>query len=354
MNEKSELNNKLCCNICNKNYKSKSSLCNHNKKFHCKTVLTISNNNLTKSNNVLNKSSDNLNNLIKTYNCRYCIKDFIKVKTRWAHEKKCKINNESNKEINKELEIEKIKLDQINSEKDKIKEEKDKIKLQNESLRLKIKLQNCKKLNDKTFKAVNKYLMDRSFRNNNINSNNNSNNTNNNITNNFQIFSLGNENLVEKLTMHEKKQIMNFRLGSIEKIVEIAHCGNYTQFKNIVITNLKDNFAYKYNEEKGYFVTVTKTDVLTDLIGDRIMDIEAIYNELSSANKIDERTKTLIQRFLDKIQCDDVTYYDEDIKYDNFKSYKINSIKILLYNNHDKITKDIALLFTNEALKINN
>ena len=67
MNEKSELNNKLCCNICNKNYKSKSSLCNHNKKFHCKTVLTISNNNLTKSNNVLNKSSDNLNNLIKTY-----------------------------------------------------------------------------------------------------------------------------------------------------------------------------------------------------------------------------------------------------------------------------------------------
>jgi len=339
------------CNICNKFYKTYQTLWKHNKKFHSDKNITLP------SNTIMETSSNNHNNH-NALICKYCNKMFSHRNNRWRHEKKCKINNESNKEINKELEIEKIKLDQINSEKDKIKEEKDKIKLQNESLRLKIKLQNCKKLNDKTFKAVNKYLMDRSFRNNNINSNNNNNNTNNNnITNNFQIFSLGNENLVEKLTMYEKKQIMNFRLCSIEKIVEIAHCGNYTQFKNIVITNLKDNFAYKYNEEKGYFVTVTKTDVLTDLIGDRIMDIEAIYNELSSANKIDEKTKTLIQRFLDKIQCDDVTYYDEDIKYDNFKSYKINSIKILLYNNHDKITKDIALLFTNEnneALKINN
>ncbi len=182
--------------------------------------------------------------------------------------------------------------------------------------------------------------MDRSFRNNNININN--------TTNNYQIFSLGNENLVDKLTMNEKKQIMNSRLCSLEKIVEIAHCGNYPQFKNIVITNLKDNFAYKYDESKGYFVTVTKTDVLSDLIGDRTMDIEAIYNELSSANKIDNKTKELIQKFLDKIQSDDVSYYDVDVKYENYKSYKINNMKILLYNNHDTITKDIALLFTNQ------
>ena len=62
--------------------------------------------------------------------------------------------------------------------------------------------------------------MDRSFRNNNINSNNS--NTNN-IINNYQIFSLGNENLVDKLTITEKKQIMNAQLCSLEKIVEIIH-----------------------------------------------------------------------------------------------------------------------------------
>ena len=331
MNEKSELNNKLCCKICNKNYKSKSSLCNHNKKFHYKKV--TESNCLVMDNKIKVTESNCLviDNIIinKSLQCKYCNKLFRYKQNKYEHEKKVCKNN-------KELEIEKIKLDQINAEKEKIKEH-------NETLRLKIKLQNCKKLDDKTFKAVNKYLMDRSFKNNNINSNNN------NIINNYQIFSLGNEQLVDKLTITEKKQIMNAQLCSLEKIVEIAHCGNYPQFKNIVITNLKDNFAYKYDEYKRYFVTVTKNDVLTDLIGDRTMDIEAIYNELSSANKIDEKTKTLIQNFLDKIQSDDVSYYDEDIKYENYKSYKINNMKILLYNNHDKITKDIALLFTNET-----
>ena len=326
----SKKTNDYKCNICNKYYKTYQTLWKHNKKFHCNKV--TESNGLVTENIIINKSLQ----------CKYCNKLFRYKQNKYEHEKKVCKNN-------KELEIEKIKLDQINAEKEKIKEEKekikeekDKIKEQNETLRLKIKLQNCKKLDDKTFKAVNKYLMDRSFRNNNINSNNN------NITNNYQIFSLGNEQLVDKLTMTEKRQIMNARLCSLEKIVEIAHCGNYTQFKNIVITNLKDNFAYKYDESKGFFVTVTKNDDLTDLIGDRTMDIEAIYNELSSANKIDEKTKTLIQNFLDKIQSDDVSYYDENIKYENYKSYKINNMKILLYNNHDKITKDIALLFTNE------
>jgi hypothetical protein len=336
MSEKSESENKLCCKICNKLYKSMSSLCNHNKKFHNNNKYKI----LNSSNNILNSSNNNLDssNQSKLYNCRKCNKIFINVKTRWAHEQTCKIcdNNQNN-----ELELEKIKLD-----KDKI--ELEKIKEQNEMIRLKIKLQNCKRLDNKTFKAVNKFLMDRSFKN--SNNTNNSHNTNT-INNNYQILSIGDEQLREALTFKEKKQIMNARLCSLDKIVEIAHCGVYTKFKNIVITNLKDNFAYKYDENKGFFVTVTKTDVLEDLISYRIMDIEAIYNELSSANKIDEKTKALIQKFLDQIESSDAPYYDvnEDIKYTNYKSYKINDIKILLYNNQDKITKDIALLFTNDS-----
>ena len=75
----------------------------------------------------------------------------------------------------------------------------------------------------------------------------------------------------------------------------------------------------------------------------RMMDLETIYDELSSANKIDSRTKKLIQEFLDKMENEEPFIYDT-IEYPNFKSYKINNIKILLYNNQDKITKDIALL----------
>jgi hypothetical protein len=114
-------------------------------------------------------------------------------------------------------------------------------------------------------------------------------------------------------------------------------------FKNIIITNLKDKFAYRYDETKGYFITGNKTDLLDDLITYRIMDIEAIYDELSTANKIDGRTKKLIQTFLDKMENEETFLYDT-VEYPNYKSYKINNIKILLYNNQDKITKDIALL----------
>jgi hypothetical protein len=73
------------------------------------------------------------------------------------------------------------------------------------------------------------------------------------------------------------------------------------------------------------------------------MDLEAIYDELSTANKIDRRTQEIIQKFLDKLENGEV-YMDDTVKYADYKSYKTNRIKVLLYNNQDKVTKDIALL----------
>jgi len=218
-------------------------------------------------------------------------------------------------------------------------EEMDKMKKQIADLQN--KLLKCKRLDNKTFKAVNKILMDRSYKN-----SQNNNTITNTINNNYQIMSLGNEDLVNVLTLQQKKMIMNSRLGSLEKIVEIAHCGTMNQFKNIIITNLKDNYAYRYDASKGYFVTVPKNTLLEDVVSHRVTDIEAIYDELQTANKIDAKTKKIIQDFLDKIENED-PFFDNETKYDNFKSYKINNIKILLYNNQDKITKDVALLISN-------
>ena len=184
--------------------------------------------------------------------------------------------------------------------------------------------------------------MDRSYRNshNTINSHNTVNH------NNYQILALGGEELTNVLTFQQKWQIMESRLCSIEKIVEIAHCGEMNQFKNIVITNLKDNFAYKYDDSKGYFITVSKADLLEDVVNNRMMDIEAIYDELKTANKIGDRTKKLIQDFLDRMNNEQAPFYDNETKYENFKTFKTDRIKILLYNNNDKITKDIALLIS--------
>ena len=304
------------CSACNKNYLSKASIYNHNRLYHN------------------DNSSPN-----KNYECRYCIKKFRHIQSRWVHEKKCSIANP----------IKSVKPD---DDADKLKEENEKLKTEKlqqaeQIIKLQNKLLKTNKLDNKTFKAINKILMDRSYKN--SNNNNNITNSNNTINNNlYQIQSIGNEDLVNVLTLQQKKQIINSRLCSLEKIVEITHCGDYNQFKNIIITNLKDNFAYKYDDRCGYFVTLPKNILFDDVVSHRVTDIEAIYDELQTANKIDQKTKKLIQDFLDKISNEDTPFFDNDTKYQNYKTYKINNIKILLYNNQDKITKDIALLISDK------
>ena len=300
---------KYNCSLCNKLYSSNSSLSNHNRITH----------------------GIRKNNIERKYECRHCSKEYIFPQSRWKHELNCKTKQE--------IELSNIKEQNENLLKEKMEKNEEIIKLQR-------KLLNSKRMDTKTFKAVNKILMERSYHNSHNNNTINSNNTNT-INNTYQIYSLGNEELINVLTYEQKKQIMNSRFCSLEKIVEITHCGGMNQFKNIIITNLKDNFAYKYDDSKGYFVSIPKNILLDDVITHRITDIEAIYDELQSANKIDDKTKKIIQDFLDKMGNEETPFFENNTKYENFKSYKINNIKILLYNNQDKITKDIALLVSN-------
>jgi hypothetical protein len=214
-------------------------------------------------------------------------------------------------------------------------------------LELKIKLLEMKKMDKNTFRAVNKVLMERSSTNVTNNTINNSNCVNNiTVNNNFvfpSIAKIGTENLMQSLTDSEKCQILDSKYQSLEKMVELVHCGTRDDFKNIVITNLKDKFAYKFDTQKGFFVSIDKNVLLDELFLYRILDLEAIYSELSNANKIDNRTKKIIQDFLDKLD-DKSVYVEESVKYADFKAYKQSMIKVLLYNNQDKITKDLASL----------
>jgi len=292
----------LNCNICNKIYASKNSLYNHNKKFHT---------------NIENEI------IIKNYLCKICNKIFTSRQGKYQHEKICK----NKKETIHDLEIKKIELE--------------KIKEENKLIQLKIKLQSINKIDTKTFKALNKILMNRSYINNTVN------NTINNTINNINLISFGKEEIVELLTNQDKKMIMNSKYCCLEKMIELTNCGSYNQFKNIIITNIKDNFLYKYDDKLKYFVIANKLDTINELVNNRVMDIEVIYDELSTANKIDQQTKDIICSFLNKIQDDNIKFIDENenINYTNYKDYKINKIKILLYNNQDKITKDLALYF---------
>jgi len=304
------------CLKCNKSYSSSSSLSNHNNKFHKAVVV----------------STPNL------YKCRFCDKFYSIYQSRWFHEQKCKhIIKEKNNTI------ESIKAER-DAYKDKI------IKLQD-------KLIKTNRLTTKSFKAINKILMERSYHMNQSNNNNSLNTTNTVNSNNniLQICNVGSEDILNVLTEQQKKQIMNAKFKSLDKLVEITHCGEYNQFKNIIITNLKDEFAYKYDDSKGFFVTVKKNDVITNMIDYRIYNLNEMYDEMENGNKIDAKTKVVLKRFMDKCDSDDPFEDDNGIKYPNYKEYKKDCVKILLYNNHERITKDIAsLIQDNESEKLDN
>ena len=69
--------------------------------------------------------------------------------------------------------------------------------------------------------------------------------------------------------------------------------------------------------------------------------------------RIEAKTKVVLKRFMDKCDSDDPFEDDNGIKYPNYREYKKDCVKILLYNNHERITKDIAsLIQDNEEAKI--
>jgi len=335
MDEKVNNTNKYSCKLCKKYHSSQSSLCNHNKKFH-------NNENFKNVKNVKENVKENVKN-VKSLTCELCNKIFNNRPAKSIHKKKCNnVQNNINelKEINKQKELDlKIKQEEI-----RLKQE------EKEILKLKIKLEQSNKVDNITLKKLNKKLIERNNKIKNIYSNNTINNIQNNqIINNFQLIGFGKEEVIETLTKQDKNLIMNAKYGCLEKMIEIVHCGKYNQFKNIIVTNMKDNYMYKYDDSKGYFVLSTKNDVLNSLIDYRIYDLEVIYNDLLTNNKLDENTKDIVEKFINKINYSDSKFTDCDGKeHDNYKQYKINEIKILLFNNTDKINSDISLLLSTE------
>jgi hypothetical protein len=182
--------------------------------------------------------------------------------------------------------------------------------------------------------------------NNNINNINNLLNSNNTNSNNiFNILSIGRENIQELLSIIEKKTIIDSRFSCLEELVKIIHCGEYNQFKNILITNLKDKYAYKFDSTQNKFVCVSKNEIIHELVDERLENIREIFEELSTTSKINDSTKRLIREFLDKMTHEDK--YTEDIEgstYKNFRTYKEHKVKIIIYNNLDKISKDLAII----------
>ena len=88
---------------------------------------------------------------------------------------------------------------------------------------------------------------------------------------------------------------------------------------------MQNNIAYLFDEKENKFITISKTELINDIIRERMSDIEYFYEELKL--ELDEMTKKKIDDFLYKIENDD-----------KYKELKKSQIKIILYNNRDMIT----------------
>ena len=350
------------CNICNKTYSSYKTLWTHNKNKHKNIIIPHNTNIILDNTNIIHNLVENAK-----YSCKYCIKSFNNYQNRWKHEKKCQIIFDEKEKKNNELNMAKIELEKYNLDKEheiKLAEINKEIKLAEINKEIELKKLEIKKENtiikqksnkNSTIKNINKLLQNRiNMNNSNLNSNNT--NTTNNIQNNtvhnhFKIEGFGKENILDVITDKEKKLIINQGCESIEKLIEIVYVGKYDQFKNLLVTNKRENDIYTYDDKSGLYINNDKNLVLNKLVANRLEDVEYIYNEFDENNKLTDSNRKIMSKFFIKFIDEDKPYIDENAnnkEYKNYNDYKVNKINNLLFNNQNKIIKDITLAIEND------
>lgn len=248
------------CVLCNKEYKSKKSLWNHNKKYHQPNIIPKQDDDHPK---IIQKSVTLKKEIKITYPCRICNKEYIYVQGRWKHEQKCK----------------------------KVEKEKEK---EEEFIELKNKMKKLEKLIKKSGSH-------------NIKQNANqimNGNINNNTYNHIQINALGFEDIKNKLTDNEKLNILTSGIFDEFPIIELVR-KTYMDDKlkdnrNTMITNLQNTSCLTYNKDTNQFDAVNKMSHIDNLIKCRKDDIIKMYEDMNK--KIKPNHKQILEEYLDKIE----------------------------------------------------
>jgi hypothetical protein len=342
------------CIICNKCYKTNSGLWKHNVKIHkVECIQNCTLNHQTRDQNVyinLETSLDtktkqtpiykpntnnnpnpnpnpdtNLNLTINpnsdiNTNCKFCKKILSNRHSRWRHEQKCQTKNNfiNRNEIN-ELRKENAEIKSMLSE-----------------------LLKSSKVHPKTLQKINKNLI-----------NGNNNNINTGTVNNIQIVKFGSEDIKSILSDKEIKKILNCKYKSIEESIKIVHFNDdRPEYRNIYITNLRDNIAYVYNGNK--FEAVQKHSVINQLIDQHMNNIEVSYDDYK--NKLPERTIEILDKLIEKIQDEHTSMIDEENnkEFKNYKQFKINEVKLMIYNETGNNTEVIKLKYNNSIFNKSN
>ena len=186
------------------------------------------------------------------------------------------------------------------------------------------------KIHPKTLQKINKQLIN--------------NGTINNTVNNINIVKFGTEDIASILSQSEILKILNRKMCSLEESIKAIHFNdNRPEFKNIYITNLKDQYAYIFDGTK--FIAGLKSDILGELVDNHVENIE--YSTDEYRNKLPPKTIEVLDKFLEKIYNEDTEFIDKEhkIKYPNFKQFKVNIIKLMIYNESEIRTNVVNVMY---------
>ena len=285
--------NNFRCKICNKDYSSASSLCNHNKKFH--------NNNVKENVKIVKEN--------KSVTCEFCNKVFNNRPAKSIHKKTCKLIE--NNKIDKIVQLEKT-INELKTQVSLIIKEKGRV-------------------HHKTLQKINNQL------NNQINNQNNINNGN--IINNTYV-KFGDLEYQQVLNNKQIKHILNQQYKSLEESIKQIHFNEeIPEYSNIFITNMKDDLAYIFNGKQ--FISVRKNEMIHELIDIHTKEINLSLEK--NKNKLNEKYVSRLEKFLDMLNDDITEFIDNDNQrtYPSYKAYKTNSLKLLIYNESDKKKLDL-------------
>lgn len=328
---------KLCCKI----YSSYKSLWRHNNTFHPQNstkstqISTISTQNSTISTISTQKPLIYLEQTEPSnaqIQCIYCNKKLSRIDSKKRHEKNCKTKaqqEEKQKEKNNDL----LKL-QILKEEVKLKKEETKLlrlKQQGETLTI------CK-INKRLEQLENLQKIQINI--NNVNCNNTINSNNTNTQFNPLIYDM--QKPIELQTvMSESKMKHTIKQGyrSLETLIEFLHCGEIDEYRNLIVTNQKNNLLYVFDEKTNRFIADLKSKVIKSLIENRMTDIENIMDSISG--ELDDKTKIVIRNFIQDMQ-ENKRFINDGVAYESYCHYVTDKIILLLYNNHQKVLTDIS------------
>jgi hypothetical protein len=284
MNKKVNNNKIFICKICDKKYSSASSLCNHNNKFHSEVSQSKVSQNTDCDQSKVSQ--------LKIYTCSYCGNNYKHKQSRWSHEQKCKNKDD---------------LDELKNIINELKQQFALILKQNKTLQ---------KMNNQVSNTING-------------------NVNNGTIINNTYVKFGDISYEKIFDEKQILAILNKQYMSLEEGISKTHFNEkLPEYSNIFITNLKDPLSYIFNGKA--FITVKKHNMLNELIDTHINEINLSYDKMK--NKIIPKHADRIENFLQKLNDIDTKYKDpeNDRVYSNYKAYKMDAIKLAIYNGSDK------------------